>query len=151
MGEGMRPEKTVFLFDIDGTLLLTGGAGRRAFSRAFTAITGRADACEGFSFGGMTDRAIARRGLANVGRPVDEDTIAQLFEHYLSALADELTRTPTYTIMPGVQLVLAELAKHEGLAIGLGTGNLRRGAEAKLRHGGLWDHFAFGGFGGIVS
>lgn len=147
MGDGMHPEKTVLLFDIDGTLLLTGGAGRRAFTRAFTAMTGRADACEGFSFAGMTDRGIARRGFENVGRQVDEDTIAQLFEHYLAALADELSRTPSYTIMPGVEALLATLATHEGLAIGLGTGNLRRGAEAKLRHGGLWEHFAFGGFG----
>jgi phosphoglycolate phosphatase len=143
----MRPEKTVLLFDIDGTLLLTGGAGRRAFARAFSDLTGRTDACEGFSFAGMTDRAIARRGLENVAHAVDEDTIAQLFEYYLRALADELSRTPSYTIMPGVEALLAELATHEGLAIGLGTGNLRRGAEAKLRHGGLWEHFAFGGFG----
>lgn len=138
---------TILLFDIDGTLLLTGGAGRRAFMRAFTEVTGRADACEGFSFAGMTDRSIARRGLENLARAVDDDTVAQLFERYLTALADELASTPRYTIMPGVPALLNALAEHSHLAIGLGTGNLRRGAEAKLRHGGLWEHFSFGGFG----
>jgi phosphoglycolate phosphatase-like HAD superfamily hydrolase len=141
----MRP--TVLLFDIDGTLLLTGGAGRRSFRRAFAEVTGREDACEGFSFGGMTDRAIARAGLLAVGRAVDEQTIEQLFESYLRALAEELVSTPSYTIMPGVQPLLARLAGHGHLAVGLGTGNLRRGAEAKLRHGALWDAFSFGGFG----
>jgi phosphoglycolate phosphatase len=141
----MRP--TVLLFDIDGTLLLTGGAGRRAFRRAFAEVTGREDACEGFSFGGMTDRAIARAGLLAAARAVDEETIERLFESYLHALAEELANTPTYTIMPGVQPLLAQLSGHTHLAIGLGTGNLRRGAEAKLRHGALWDAFAFGGFG----
>jgi phosphoglycolate phosphatase-like HAD superfamily hydrolase len=138
---------TVLLFDIDGTLLLSGGAGRRAFARAFAEVTGRKDACDGFSFGGMTDRAIARQGLSALSRPVDEATIEQLFEAYLHALADELSRTTGYTIMPGVHALLDRLAGIGELAIGLGTGNLRRGAEAKLRHGALWERFAFGGFG----
>ncbi len=141
----MRP--TILLFDIDGTLLLTGGAGRRAFERAFAQVTGRRDACDGLSFGGMTDRGIARAGLAALGREVDEATIEALFARYLDALADELLRTPKYTIMPGVRALIAALAGHSHVAIGLGTGNLRRGAEAKLRHGQLWELFAFGGFG----
>lgn len=141
----MRP--TVLLFDIDGTLLLTGGAGRRAFRRAFAEVTGRADACEGFSFGGMTDRAIVRQALTALGRELDEAVVEQLFASYLAALQDELARTTSYTIMPGVAPLLTELAQHAHLAIGLGTGNLKRGAEVKLRHGALWDAFAFGGFG----
>lgn len=145
MNEHMRP--TVLLFDIDGTLLLTGGAGRRAFRRAFEQVTGRPDACESFSFAGMTDRGIARAGLLSVGREVDEATVELLFERYLTALGDELSRTPNYTIMPGVEPLLAALRHHPHVAVGLGTGNLRRGAEAKLRHGALWHAFAFGGFG----
>lgn len=141
----VRP--TVLLFDIDGTLLLSGGAGRRAFARAFHEVTGRPDACDTFSFGGMTDRGIARQGLAALAREVDDATVELLFESYLRALHDELARTTGYTIMPGVHALLDALAPHAHLAIGLGTGNLRRGAEAKLRHGGLWERFAFGGFG----
>jgi len=137
---------TVFLFDIDGTLLLSGGAGRRSFERAFAEITGRPDALASFSFGGMTDKGIARAGLLALGREVDEATVELLFETYLRALADELLRSQL-TIMPGVHDVLEQLAACRDVAIGLGTGNLRRGAEAKLVRGELWHQFGFGGFG----
>lgn len=142
-----RARPTVFLFDIDGTLLLTGGAGRRSFERAFKEVTGHPEALQGLSFAGMTDRGIARAGLQALGRAPDEHTVERLFEAYLHALADELARTPKYTIMPGVRELLAELTQVSDIALGLGTGNLRRGAEAKLRHGALWEHFTFGGFG----
>ncbi|MEY4512945.1 MAG: hypothetical protein RLZZ450_5067 [Pseudomonadota bacterium] len=142
----MPSRATILLFDIDGTLLLTGGAGRRSFERAFKELTGRPDALSGFSFGGMTDRGIAREGLCALGREVDEALVDQLFVHYLAALADELV-TSNYTIMPGVHDVLGSLKDRSGVAVGLGTGNLRRGAEAKLQKGGLWESFGFGGFG----
>lgn len=137
----------IFLFDIDGTLLLTGGAGRRSFERAFTEVTGRPDALQNIHFGGMTDKGIARAGLEAVGMPADEELVEKLFETYLVALASELSTTSKYTIMPGVHAVLEKLAQVKNIALGLGTGNLRRGAEAKLRHGKLWQHFSFGGFG----
>lgn len=138
---------TLFLFDIDGTLLLTGGAGRRSFERAFAEVTGRPDALSTISFGGMTDKGIAHAGLEAAGIEVDDARVEALFEAYLKALAEELLRTPKYTIMPGVHDVLAKLKQLGYAAIGLGTGNLRRGAEAKLRHGQLWEQFTFGGFG----
>jgi phosphoglycolate phosphatase len=138
---------TLFLFDIDGTILLTGGAGRRSFERAFADVTGRPDALQAISFGGMTDRGIARAGLEAAGIEVTDERVERLFEAYLRALADELQRTSKYTIMPGVHDVLAKLKGLARVAIGLGTGNLKRGAEAKLRHGELWEHFSFGGFG----
>lgn len=146
----LRP--IVFLFDIDGTLLLTGGAGRRAMSAAFVALHDKADACGHFTFAGMTDRAIVRegiralqaeRGLASV---VSEDSIDALLESYLAELASEIV-TSRYQILPGVVDLLEHLANEPRFAIGLGTGNVRRGAETKLAHGGLWHRFAFGGFG----
>lgn len=143
----VRP--TVLLFDIDGTLLLSGGAGRRSFERAFGEVTGHPEAVQGMSFGGMTDHGIARAGLVALGLEVDPVVVERLFDSYLSALADELTRTK-FTVMPGVHDLLAQLVEYADereLAIGLGTGNLRRGAEAKLRHGELWHLFGFGGFG----
>jgi phosphoglycolate phosphatase len=142
----MRARPTILLFDIDGTLMLSGGAGRSAFAHAFAEVTGRGDACEGFSFGGMTDRGIARAGLLAAGLEPSDALVEQLFESYLLALVRELPRRE-HTIMPGVHALLETLAHHEGLAIGLGTGNLRRGAEAKLRHIELWHPFSFGGFG----
>lgn len=143
----MPPRPTVLLFDIDGTLLLTRGAGRRAFERAFAGVTGRGDACAALSFGGMTDRGIARAGLTAIGHQCEESAVERLFERYLEALAEELARTPRDTVLPGVRALLDALAPHSHLAIGLGTGNLRRGAEAKLRHAELWERFGFGGFG----
>lgn len=137
----------IFLFDIDGTLILTGGAGRRAFERAFTQLTGSSEALLGFSFGGMTDRAIARAGLSAAGLPFEAATVDALFAAYLAALSDELEVNERYTIMPAVREVVSSLRAEPDVAVGLGTGNLRQGAEAKLQRGELWSLFDFGGFG----
>jgi len=141
------PQPTIVLFDIDGTLILTGGAGRRAFECSFRGVLGRADSLASFSFGGMTDRAIARMGLERAGEPADDARIDALLEAYLNALRDELAQKPNYRVMPRVREVVVAARAHPHIAMGLGTGNLKRGAEAKLRHGGLWELFDFGGFG----
>ncbi|MDB4977169.1 MAG: Hydrolase, haloacid dehalogenase-like family protein [Myxococcaceae bacterium] len=143
----MPSQPTVLLFDIDGTLLLSGGAGRRSFERAFSQVTGSVDVLREFSFGGMTDHGIVRLGLEKLARAVDADTVQRLFESYLEALADELPRTPKFVIMPGVHALIDKLSGVDNVALGLGTGNLKRGAEAKLRHAKLWHPFTFGGFG----
>ena len=145
MSSSLRP--TVYLFDIDGTLLSTGGAGRRAMEAAFAALTGRRDACAGFSFAGMTDRAIARAGFLAVGESATAERIEALLAAYLQSLDGELGSGDGYRVLPGVTQVLAHLRQRAGCAIGLGTGNVRPGATAKLRRGGLAEHFDFGGFG----
>lgn len=137
---------TVVLFDIDGTLLESGGAGRAAMSAAFGRLWGRADACANISFGGMTDRAIARQGLLAVGENVDEARIDQLVAAYLAQLEHTLPRYP-HRVMPGVNVLLDALSERADLALGLGTGNVRAGAFAKLRTASLDAYFAFGGFG----
>jgi phosphoglycolate phosphatase-like HAD superfamily hydrolase len=142
----VAPPPTIVLFDIDGTLILTGGAGRRAFERAFRVVVGRSDML-GFSFGGMTDRGIARLGLEGAGIAFDEPVVERLFDTYVGALHEELASKTNYVVMPGVHAALRHLRALPRLALGLGTGNLRRGAEAKLRHGALWEPFTFGGFG----
>lgn len=141
----MRP--TVLLFDVDGTLVTTGGAGRRAIERAFEAFTGRRDATEGLVFGGMTDRAIVRYGLARLGLEEREETIDRFLDAYVAHLEEEVRLAEGYAALPGVTGLLARLADREGLAVGLGTGNIRRGAEVKLARVGLGEAFAFGGFG----
>lgn len=142
-----RTRPTVYLFDIDGTLLATGGAGRRAMEKAFAALTGRADACSGFSFAGMTDRAIARAGLLAVSESVTAERIDALLDAYLQSLAAEVTASRGYQVLPGVQEVLGRLQGRTPCAIGLGTGNIRPGARIKLQRGALEPHFDFGGFG----
>jgi phosphoglycolate phosphatase-like HAD superfamily hydrolase len=138
---------TVVLFDIDGTLVSTGGAGRRAMVGAFAQVHGRSDAFEELSFAGMTDRAIARHGLATVGVPVAESAIDRVLEAYLALLIEELGRADAFRVLPGVLELLASLRDAADVAVGLGTGNVRRGAYAKLARGALDGAFAFGGFG----
>lgn len=137
---------TVLLFDIDGTLVTTGGAGRRAMTRAFEALTGRDDAT-GFPFAGMTDRAIVRAGLRNVGCDDDDDAVARVLALYLELLEGEVESASRYGVYPGVVPALDAAARAERTAIGLGTGNVRTGARIKLSRVGLDSRFGFGGFG----
>lgn len=138
---------SILLFDIDGTLIDTGGAGRRALEQAFVEVTGH-DGWLGFSLAGMTDRAIVRRALELGGSDPTEELLDEILEHYLARLSDEVATTPSYTVHPGV-VGLIERAQTEPsrFAVGLGTGNLARGAEIKLTRGELHQHFPFGGFG----
>lgn len=140
----MQP--TVLLFDVDGTLLDTGGAGRRAVERAFDLRHGRADACDAISFCGMTDRAIVRDGLAAIGVHATAEAIDALLSIYLVELARELAATSRCRVLDGVEAAL-NVGTRAGCAVGLGTGNIHEGAMLKLGRVGLADWFAFGGFG----
>lgn len=141
----MRP--TVLLFDIDGTLISAGGAGRRAVERAFLAECGRADQLEGVAFNGLTDPIIVRAGLERLGLAPDPARVDAILTAYLAVLPEELERAAAFHVKPGVGALLAALAERDGVAVGLGTGNLRTGAMLKLARAGLHEHFAFGGYG----
>lgn len=145
--EAMRP--TVLLFDIDGTLVTTGGAGRRAISRAFEKLHGRLDACDSFSLSGMTDRAIVRKALSLIGVEPHSEAIDALIACYLSFLDEEVQKTEarSYFVHPGMREAVTEARSRSGVAVGLGTGNVRQGARVKLERVGIYDQFAFGGFG----
>jgi phosphoglycolate phosphatase len=136
----------VYLFDLDGTLCDTGGAGRRSMERAFEAKYGTREPMRGFAFGGMTDRLIARTALESFGAEARGAAIDELLATYLGFLPDELERTPGYVVYPGVERALESLAT-PNVAIGLGTGNVEPGARLKLERGGLNRYFTFGGFG----
>jgi phosphoglycolate phosphatase-like HAD superfamily hydrolase len=141
----MKP--TVLLFDIDGTLLHGGGSGRRAVARVFGERFARREVFDSVRFHGMTDRAIVRGGLVRAGLPADEAAIDAVCAAYLAALAEEVPRATEFRVMPGAAALLDALAGRPGVAVGLGTGNLREGARIKLEHARLYHHFAFGGFG----
>lgn len=138
---------TVLLFDIDGTLVTTDGAGRRAMERGFAHVVGAPHALT-FRFDGMTDRWIVRRGLEELGLPPTEGTIEQVLSAYLQALSDEVSRVPEkrYSVYAGVREAIARCRAH-GASIGLGTGNVREGARLKLSRVALFEEFSFGGFG----
>lgn len=138
---------TILLFDVDGTLVTTGGAGRRAILRAVE--LGGVEPRSSFSFAGMTDRAIVRRFLEEAGEATDEERIDEVLSRYLPVLQEEVASVPSdhYRLHPGMLAALDRAAELDGVAIGLGTGNVERGARIKLDRVGVNDRFAFGGFG----
>lgn len=144
----MTPAGTVILFDIDGTLIHSAGLGRRALTLGMERLHGSAHALNTFSFAGMTDRAIFRRGLGeHFPAPHIDARIDELLETYLGILQQLLDQGATCTPHPGITSLLPTLAATPAVALGLGTGNVRRGAELKLESAGLNEYFAFGGFG----
>jgi phosphoglycolate phosphatase-like HAD superfamily hydrolase len=115
---------------------------------AFAKLHARDDVFEGTSFAGMTDRAIARHGLIGLETLTpSEAEIDRVLDCYLELLESELESTAGYRVLPGVADLLAWLADTPLVAVGLGTGNVRRGAFAKLSRGDLDGAFSFGGFG----
>jgi phosphoglycolate phosphatase-like HAD superfamily hydrolase len=137
----------VLLFDVDGTLVNAGGAGRRALAAAFAAVCQAPEAVERLDLRGMTDSAIFRDALRAIGHPADDGVLGRLAESYLSLLPAEIARADRYEVLPGVVGLLEALGGKPGFGIGLGTGNLERGARIKLERGRIDHHFAFGGFG----
>jgi phosphoglycolate phosphatase len=135
------------LFDIDGTLCLSGGAGARALERALLEQMGVQDGLRGITLDGATDRAIMRSIFTAQGLDFDTALAERVLDSYLDHLPRELLSGSGYRLMPGVPDLLARLAS-EDVAVGLCTGNLVDGARAKLRHGGIWEPFAPPHFGG---
>lgn len=142
----MRP--TVLLFDIDGTLVTTGGAGRRAIQRAFAEECGRDEGTLHFRLDGMTDRAIVRQALQSAGLQATEERIDHVLTRYIELLTDEVAKAhpEQYRLHPGMQAAIHHAAE-AGCAVGLGTGNIRPGAKIKLERVGIYERFPFGGFG----
>jgi phosphoglycolate phosphatase len=135
----------VLLFDIDGTLVDCGGAGRRAMEGAFGRVHGRDDALRHIVFGGMTDPAIVREGLRFIGAPAEKHHLDAVLGAYLDILSEELPRAARFRVIEhALEFVLR--ARSLGHHIGIGTGNLERGAAIKLGHAGIAAHFAFGGY-----
>lgn len=134
------------LFDIDGTLVRTNGAGMKAFEHAFEAEFGLRNAIAGVSFAGRTDVSLVREILHRHGFRPEARDFQRFFERYVF-LVDHLLPACGGAVCPGVEDWLVRL---RGLAsppvVGLLTGNIRLGAEIKLRHFGLWEHFTLGGF-----
>jgi phosphoglycolate phosphatase-like HAD superfamily hydrolase len=143
----MRP--TVLLFDIDGTLVTTGGVGRRALERAFELAYDRPDACSSFRLDGMTDRSIVRLALDAIGQPVTPEAIDGILRRYVEILEAEVAQADMtqYRVHAGMEEAVDAARSREGYAVGLGTGNIREGARVKLARVGLYDRFGFGGFG----
>ncbi|HEU5170367.1 MAG TPA: HAD hydrolase-like protein [Gemmatimonadales bacterium] len=131
--------RRLVLFDIDGTILLTAGAGRRAITAALAEAIGDASAFRQVRFDGKTDPQIVADLLEAAGHagPPDPDHVAALCERYVSLLERELSSTVGMRLMPGFPAILDRLELADGVVLGLLTGNLARGAALKLRAAGL--------------
>ena len=135
------------LFDIDGTLLTTGGAGGRAWASAFEERFGRPADIERFSEVGMSDPDVARATfVGTLGREPNDDELAQLIMGYLMRLPDEVLNSPGYRVFDGVRDTLAGLSEM-GTVLGLVTGNIEGAARIKMERSHLNRYFAFGGYG----
>ena len=137
---------TVILFDIDGTLVLTGGAGVRAMTLAFEELFAVSDAFRDVSVAGRTDSWILA-GVAATHR-IPPAELARFHDVYLAHLVREIERPgPRKGVMPGVRPLLDALAVRSDAYLALLTGNYEQAARVKLEHFDLWRYFSCGAFG----
>lgn len=138
----------LILFDIDGTLLLSGRAGLRAMTRAFQHTFGISDAFAGESFGGRTDSYLVSKALTQAGLADTEENHQRFRHSYLPLLAEEIQHPGQghKGLMPGARELLEALDEHDHLHLALLTGNYREAAEIKLQYFEIWDFFEWGAF-----
>ena len=138
----------LILFDVDGTLLLTGGAGSRAMTRAFAEVFFVPKAFDGIPMAGRTDPLIVLDALARAGLRSDAAQLSHFRAQYRANLVEELkVPHPHKRLMPGVRALLDALRQREDVVLALLTGNYSDTAKLKLDHFGLWDFFSVGAFG----
>lgn len=137
--------KHLLLWDIDGTLIASGGAGMRALRTGLHAAFGVDGPLDHIEFAGRTDPWMMRQVFQSFNLPATAENFARFFSCYAAALPAALHH-PQARVLPGVRALLTALAARGDVAQGLLTGNMKVGAKAKLMHHGLWESFAFGAF-----
>ncbi len=141
----MTNDKRLLLFDIDGTLVSTGGAGVVALKRVIAKRYGTQDDLHDIEIAGCTDVGIASDILKKYGEPRGEADVRNFLDEYVGFLSETLATT-NGQILPGMLEILTQMKTRPDRALGLLTGNVKRGAKLKLQHYGLWDFFEFGAF-----
>ncbi|WP_162660494.1 HAD family hydrolase [Tuwongella immobilis] len=137
---------SILLFDIDGTLIRTSGAGKSAMEAALAGVFAVTELRDEVSYSGRTDPAIGLDLLRVHGIDPTDAHNDLLHSAYLQHLPTSLERFGG-TVLPGIREVMGLLHGHPDVRLGLLTGNSYHGAQAKLMHFGLWHYFRFGGFG----
>ncbi len=138
----------ILLFDIDGTLISTGGAGYRAMTRAFESVFNIPDGLQGISLSGMTDRIIFKNACTARQIEWQKEQEDQFKSLYLKFLSEEIKKpNPKKYICPGIGELLPRLQEIPEVHLGLLTGNFARGAEIKLEAFDLYKFFDFGAYG----
>src|SRR5438046_2071957 len=138
-------QKRLLLFDIDGTLIHSGGAGVEALKRALTERFGIKDNLHDIEIAGMTDSGIVLSILKKHKIAATAENVAAFLDSYVHFLSKELPRRKG-KLLPGVLELLKKLKNRKHLVLGLLTGNVSRGAQLKLGHYGVWHFFEFGAF-----
>ncbi|MEK6276706.1 MAG: HAD family hydrolase [Actinomycetota bacterium] len=135
------------LFDIDGTLISSGGASHVSWQRAFEELHGVGSDIDEYTNPGMTDPEVGRLAFAGaLGREPTQRELAQLMAHRLAHLGDAVAESRGYRVMPGVESTLTGMVER-GLLLGLTTGNVEAAAHIKLARANLNRFFSFGGYG----
>ncbi|MEK7381659.1 MAG: HAD family hydrolase [Elusimicrobiota bacterium] len=141
----------VLLFDIDGTLIRAGGSGRKALNRAAYLLYGRKKACSELTLAGRTDLYnFSEAYRAATGKKPARAAIKALHQEYLKHLpyyVRSSIRNGNYRIPPGLKALLKQLSRDPNILLGLGTGNMEKGARIKLEPSGFNVYFLFGGYG----
>ena len=141
----MRIDRRLFLFDIDGTLITSGGAGEAALKDAMRSRFDVEEDLDGIILAGATDARIARELLEKHSIAVSAENVAALLDTYLGHLDERIGRHDG-KLLPGIVPLLKVLSERSDAVLALLTGNVIRGAEIKLTHYGVWDFFEFGAF-----
>ena len=135
------------LFDVDGLLITTGGAGTRSWRWAFNELYGIPADIGKFTEAGMTDPVVGRLTFTSViGREPSPEELAAVISHYLMRLPEEVASSPGYRVLDGVEALLPRLAK-AGFLLGITTGAIEAAAHIKLARANLNRFFSFGGYG----
>ena len=135
------------LFDIDGTLISSGGASHVAWERAFQEIYGVSAGIDEYTNPGMTDPEVGRLAFVGaVGHEPSRHELAKVMGRRLKHLADAVEESDGYRVLDGVEELLDRLVD-SGLLLGLTTGNVEAAAHIKLGRGNLNRFFCFGGYG----
>lgn len=138
----------ILLFDIDGTLLLSGRAGYRALTRTFEELFGVPRGFDGIPVAGRTDELILTAAAERARVTLDAPTRARFHRRYCELFAGEIHFPgPRKGLMPGVARLLETLARVDAVRCGLVTGNFAEPARIKLEHFGLRRYFGFGAYG----
>lgn len=138
--------KKLILWDIDGTIIVSHGAGFRAMARALTERFGKTVDMGTIDWAGRTDSWIAGEVLRVTGLPDTPGNIHDFLEAYLAILPQELSAGRPGQVLPGILELLETLRNRPEIVQGLLTGNLERGAEVKLTHYKVWHYFEFGAY-----
>ncbi|MEY2479847.1 MAG: phosphoglycolate phosphatase [Verrucomicrobiota bacterium] len=138
-------QKRLLLFDIDGTLVSTMGAGIESLKIVIEKRYGARDDLRDIEIAGKTDSNIAADILEKYDVDATPESIGAFLDEYVAHLAPLLPTLPG-RVLPGISEILARMKSKPDRVLGLLTGNVKRGAEMKLKHYGLWDYFEFGAF-----